>query len=280
RSSLLALPVVALLALSVGSLLWLVRPAFPRPDVYLPAADVPRRCVRVAGLEVEALAVADGEPGAALAVEPWLLGLETAVAQPFQVQIVGRDGQIVGQAEQTLSWSAGELWQPSWVVPVDETAAAARGVVRLGPPGALLDVATVVIRPQRPFLPQPQQPFQADFAGQLRLTGYDWQAGAERLTLYWQALAPMATDYTTFIHVLDAQGALVAQADGQPQAGAYPTSVWQAGEFVADEKMVLGLGDAVERPLRVVVGVYVLETGERLLLDSGADSVTLFNLDE
>lgn len=270
---LMALPGMALLALTMGSMLFLIRPAFAQPDLYLPAADVTRRCVRVAGLEVEALALADGRAGEGLTAAPWLFGLETAVSQPFQIQVIGRDGQIVGQIEDVLSWQAGELWQPTWVIPLDAAAEAARGVVRFGPPGAPVDVASVVIRPERPFIPQPQHPLQADFAGQLRLAGYD-RADDGRMTLYWQALTPLTANYTTFVHVLDAQGNLVAQADGQPQGGSYPTSVWQAGEFVADEKVVELVG--WERPLRVVVGVYQLETGERLLLADGADAVTLF----
>jgi hypothetical protein len=139
-----------------------------------------------------------------------------------------------------------------------------------------MDVASVVVRPERPFVPQPQQPLQADFGEKLRLVGYDWQTDG-RITLYWQALAAMDVDYTTFVHVLDAEGALVAQADSQPQSGAYPTSVWQVGEFVSDEKVV-EWGE--ERPLHVVAGVYDLESGSRLFLPDGADVVTLFNRDE
>ncbi len=271
-----ALPTVALLALAVGSLLFLIGPAYPRPELYWPAVDVPRTCVRVAGLEVEALTLADGRPGARLVIEPWLVGLATAVTQPFQLQVVGREGQIVGQIDDDLSWSAGQVWQPTWVVPIDAAAEPARGVLRFGPPGELVDVATVIIRPARPFMPQPQHPLQADFGEQLRLVGYDW-AGDGRITLYWQALAPLTADYTTFVHVLDAQGNLVAQADGQPQGGSYPTSIWQTGEFVADEKVVEMVGG--ERPLRVVVGVYELETGERLLREDETDAITLFTQD-
>jgi hypothetical protein len=273
---LMALPGVALLALTMGSMLFLIRPAFSPPDLYQPAAHVTRRCVRVAGLEVEALALADGHVGEGLIVAPWLFGLETAVSQPIQIQVVGRDGQILGQIEDVLSWQAGELWQPTWMIPLDATAEAARGVVRFGLPGALMDVASVVVRPERPFVPQPQQPLQADFGEKLRLVGYDWQTDG-RITLYWQALAAMDVDYTTFVHVLDAEGALVAQADSQPQSGAYPTSVWQVGEFVSDEKVV-EWGE--ERPLHVVAGVYDLESGSRLFLPDGADVVTLFNRDE
>lgn len=270
------LPAVCLGLLSVGCLVFLIRPAFPRPMLFQPVAEVPRSCVRLAGLEVEALALADGRAGESLLVEPWLVGLETAVDQPVQIQVVGRDGQIVGQIEDVLSWQAGDVWQPSWVILLDEKAEAARGVVRFGLPGALVDVVSMVIRSERPFMPQPQQQLQADFGGQMRLVGYDWSEEGQ-ITLYWQALTTMTVDYTTFVHVLDADGALLAQADSQPQSGAYPTSVWQVDEFVGDVKEI---GWMEKRPLRVVVGVYDLESGSRLFLPDGTDAVTLFTLDE
>jgi hypothetical protein len=149
-------------------------------------------------------------------------------------------------------------------------------MIRFGPPGMLQDVAPVVIRPQRPFFPQPQVPLNADFGRQLRLVGYDWQEDGQ-ITLYWQALMPISAQYTTFVHVLDEAGTLVAQADGQPQGGAYPTSVWRVGEFVADEK---GVQIGAERPLHLFIGAYLLETGERLLLPDGSSALPLFTLNQ
>lgn len=268
-------PAVGLGALAVGCLLFIVAPAFPRPDVYQPPVAAPRSCVRVAGLDVEAVTVTEGQPGGVVVAQLWLYGVETAVDQPLQVQVLGRAGQVLGQAEAVFSWEAGELWRPSFTLPIIASVEAVRGVVQFGPPGALRDVATVVIRPQRPLPPAPQHGVGADFGGRLRLVGYDWQDG--RMTLYWQALAPMDEDYTTFVHVVDAQGGLAAQADSQPHDGAYPTSVWRVGEFVADGKEV-ALG--AERPLRLAVGVYLLATGERLSLADGTDHVLLFALDE
>ena len=269
----LALPVLGLLLFAVGSL-GQVAGAFPRPALYAPPADILRRCVTVAGLEVEALTLADGRSGETLLVTPWLYGRETAVSRPLQLQVIGRDGQVVGQIDDVVGWTVGDVWQHNWSIPLDVAAKPTLGWLRLGPPGALADVAPVIIRPERPLLPRPQHPLHAEFGEQLRLVGYDWQEG--QITLYWQALAPMTADYTTFIHVLDTNGALVAQADGQPQGGAYPTSVWQVGEFVADEK---GVMVEEERPLRLLVGVYLLETGERLLLPDGSSALPFLTLE-
>src|SRR5581483_9578831 len=42
-------------------------------------------------------------------------------------------------------------------------------------------------------------------------------------------------DYSVFMHLVDAQGKIAAQFDGQPYRGVYPTSLWDAGEVVSDE---------------------------------------------
>jgi hypothetical protein len=55
------------------------------------------------------------------------------------------------------------------------------------------------------------------------------------LKLYWQALAPVGTDYKVFVHVVDAGGRVVSQQDQFPDGWRYPTRVWQAGERVADD---------------------------------------------
>lgn len=78
-----------------------------------------------------------------------------------------------------------------------------------------------------------------------------------RLTLYWQTSAPLDTDYTVFVHSLNAQGELVAQADGPPVGNHYATTAWEPGEIVQDSRP-LSPGD------RYLVGLYDPVSGERL----------------
>ena len=84
------------------------------------------------------------------------------------------------------------------------------------------------------------------------------------ITLYWQVQDSMPQDYTTFIHILDEEGQIVAQDDSQPTDGVYPTSIWDKGEIVADRKEINLPGEALDEELRVFTGVYLLETLERL----------------
>ena len=63
---------------------------------------------------------------------------------------------------------------------------------------------------------------------------------------------------------MDADGNLVAQDDAVPVNWTYPTTQWQAGEYIRDEH-VLVLDEAVPRgDYTISVGMYDAETGVRL----------------
>jgi len=69
----------------------------------------------------------------------------------------------------------------------------------------------------------------------IKLLGIDAdERGA--FTLYWQTDQTIPADYTVFVHLLDSQGKQVAQADGPPLAGDWPTSAWVAGQPFADSR--------------------------------------------
>jgi len=110
----------------------------------------------------------------------------------------------------------------------------------------------------------------ADIGQEIRLLGYDFtpleiQAGDPvTVTLYWESLDQPTGDYTVFSHLLDPTGQLRAQKDNQPQAGTYPTYVWNQGERIQD---VYRLNVDPQAPPGVydfAIGMYTLETMERL----------------
>jgi hypothetical protein len=91
--------------------------------------------------------------------------------------------------------------------------------------------------------------------------------------LQWQTAAPLAEDYHVFIHLLDRQGRMVAQADGQPGQWTRPTTSWRVGETVVDRH---GLWISPEMPAgyyQLRLGLYRPGDGRRLHLPDGADSV-------
>lgn len=82
------------------------------------------------------------------------------------------------------------------------------------------------------------------------------------LTLVWESLAPVAADYTVFVHLLDADGEWAAGQDGQPLGGLYPTSYWEPGEVIVDARE--WQPDLPPGVYQLQVGLYQLQTGERL----------------
>lgn len=83
------------------------------------------------------------------------------------------------------------------------------------------------------------------------------------LTLHWQALRAMGTNYMVFVHVQQAEFP-TSIGDGPPAYGYYTTNVWRAGDWVVDERTVEL--PRVFDPARdqVLVGMYDLETLQRL----------------
>jgi hypothetical protein len=81
-----------------------------------------------------------------------------------------------------------------------------------------------------------------------------------QLTLYWKSLAPVDEDYNLFIHLLDREGNVVAQADAPPTNNAYPTSWWASGEIIADVRSLPVAPEAT----RLRLGLYSLSSGRRL----------------
>jgi hypothetical protein len=86
------------------------------------------------------------------------------------------------------------------------------------------------------------------------------------ITLYWQSLAEMNQDYSTFVHLLDENELIVAQRDMYPGQGLYPTSLWSVGDTIAN-RYVLILPETAFAPNRaqLEVGLYDFATGQRLL---------------
>jgi len=115
-----------------------------------------------------------------------------------------------------------------------------------------------------------EHPLEADLGGQVRLLGYNIQSGFHpgntiHLTLFWQALVKMDQNYTVFTHLVDGEGRLSGQKDNPPVDGFYPTSQWGEGEIVRDQYDIDISPDAPTGEYQIEVGMYLIETGERLM---------------
>jgi hypothetical protein len=94
--------------------------------------------------------------------------------------------------------------------------------------------------------------------------------GRIALDLRWRALAPTEVDRNLFVHVVAADGRTVAQHDGPPLGGSYPTDRWRAGERVLETIALELADDAPFGPAAVRVGWYDWRDGSRLAT-AGAD---------
>jgi len=203
------------------------------------------------------------------------------------VQILDRsDNRIAGVHDWPLrgtyrvrAWTPGETMPLSYSLPVPADAAPGRyrlvaGVFDIihqqrmplptGEGSAAVATFKVALPPSTSL---PGHRLNADFGHMIQLSGYTLAPTPEGLsvTLFWQARRVPDADYTIFVHLVDADGEMVAQADAQPLDGQYPTSIWGPGESVVDERRIpVPAGE-----YQVFVGLYRWETLERLpaLLD-------------
>lgn len=183
----------------------------------------------------------------------------------------------------TTTWEAGQLTRDVYTLPVAERAPpvgyrvqvsllhpqrSAPLPLRDAPDGAAWQVE--VGRLKRPPFDAPlpgARPLGTLFGEAIRLseTAVPTQITAGEaldFTLVWEPVQPVETDYTVFVHLLDADGGFVAGQDGQPLDGLYPTSYWAPGEVVADGR--LWLPDVPPGEYLLQVGLYELATGRRL----------------
>lgn len=122
-------------------------------------------------------------------------------------------------------------------------------------------IAQLKITPVEWPSPCPGHELDANFDNQIRLIGYDWIPETTEIVLYWSALATIQKDYSVFVHILNRDGDLIAQADGPPISGDYPTSWWSPGELIVDRRQLPTLDPGV---YEILVGLYNLADGVRL----------------
>ena len=73
----------------------------------------------------------------------------------------------------------------------------------------------------------------------------------------------MPTSYRVFIHLVNTDGQILAQADGEPASWSRPTTGWVPGEYILDEHS-LTLPPTLPPNASLRIGLYDPATGQRL----------------
>jgi len=95
------------------------------------------------------------------------------------------------------------------------------------------------------------------------------------LDLFWRGDRALRDAYTVFVHLTDASGQVLADADSPPSQGLYPTTRWSPGETVRDRHILKIPADLAPGEYQIAIGMYLPATGARLPIDSGGDHIAL-----
>ncbi len=130
-----------------------------------------------------------------------------------------------------------------------------------------------------PSQPLAERAKEAIFGERIALEGYGMMEQVKpgdvlTVNLHWKAMAPLSEDYHLFVHLVDQEGTLWAQKDSPK-----PTSAWQPGEEVDDKQAMLLPRHIPPGQYQIVVGFYLLESGQRLTLADGPDNLLLGSIE-
>jgi hypothetical protein len=114
-------------------------------------------------------------------------------------------------------------------------------------------------------------PLPATFQVPITLEGYAVPSRAIQrdqalvVILTWSTATQVNKDYAVFAHLVDSNGAIIAEYDAQPQRGKTPTSAWQRGQKIVDALVLpLDPGTPLGENYRLEVGMYDRATMQRL----------------
>jgi 4-amino-4-deoxy-L-arabinose transferase-like glycosyltransferase len=293
---------LAMLILGIGALVAVLAPAYAPPSTYASAAEVniPYRLdaeypglARLLGYDITSQTVGPGDE-----IEVTLFWEVTGDTDENYVQFVqlvadqdvrvgGRDTHGGLGRYPTSRWQPGQVLADPIPVPIDWDAESR--LRRPAPTGLRLDmglhangqrlqtsdgrdtISAGLIR----FAPLEDAPLEGkkvqyhlgDVAELSAIQSEQTQAEPGQslpFTLTWIARQEMDVDYVVFLHLRDETGTTMAQADGPPQDGWFPTTLWQPGDVVHDQRQLHLPEDLEPGTYQVVAGWYRLDTLTRL----------------
>jgi mannosyltransferase len=208
------------------------------------------------------------------------------------IRLVSKGDEVLTQHHQPLlstdyptsDWQPGEIVRAVWDLAIPATAIPGeyRLQILLDGEAMWVNLANLQVEARTRLLRAPAvgHPL-AISAGPGQLVGYDLPSDPVRpgatveVELYWKALATAGQRFKVFAHVLNREGALVAQQDSEPCQGACPTNSWVAGEYLLDVYRIALPADLPPGDYQLAIGMYDPVTVLRLpMLDSAGSRQT------
>ncbi len=212
---------------------------------------------------------------------------ERALSQPYSAWVqfspldatrrVAEDGGWLGGTLYPSNyWRAGDVIRQSYTLRLPgDTPAPALYWVRIGVVNAtgarvanttgadMISLGPWRVRPQH-TPSTPTQQVNAGLGEHITLRGYDVALSDTLVvTFTWAATGVPTQDYHVFVHLVDADGTLLAQHDGPPDGGRYPTQWWRRGDVIVDAH-ILPLAAPLPETAYLRVGMYDPITYTRL----------------
>lgn len=163
---------------------------------------------------------------------------------------------------------AGDLATQAWdlhlILFQRETGARLPARIEGAPAGDHLVLARLRVPGNPPNCPQDGQlTAEARFGDAVALTHASVvpQAKDTLVTLCWESLQPLDSDYTVFVHLTDETGLPIVTGDGPPMNNAFPTGLWRPGDVILDIHRLPAAGAGGQR---IAVGLYNPADGSRL----------------
>ncbi len=185
---------------------------------------------------------------------------------------------VTSRLKDTIAKHSQVWWLPNWLPPeesaIEQTLLAEGFQAR----SDNFNGQRLVLFAYPPNLPADTTFVKANFDNLISLTEVAYppntaEGVAFPVQLQWQAITPLVQNYHVFIHLLDREGQVVAQADGQPAQWKHPTSTWVVGETVVDRHGLWIPAKTAPGEYQLLMGVYRPEDGRRLSLLTGEDTV-------
>ncbi len=178
-----------------------------------------------------------------LALLPWLAIVALSVLYWTQTVEYGEQGRLahIGASAFGVTMAVGWAgWVPArWRSLMHGLLVAA--MIAVAAAGFVVLRDAFALPPAAGAIPASQRAIDARFDGGMRVVGVDFPAGAAAVpgstlpvTLYFTTDAPIAEDYTLFLHLAGEDDKLLYQFDGVAQAGRHPTRQWVPGAVFAD----------------------------------------------